>query len=326
MSLAIALSVAEILARLRPELQPERRWNVGERAPHASRNFEPDSVTGWRLKANHSFVWHLGGDSAVYSSNAQGMRAPEDFPHTCGGRRIVMVGDSFFFGTGVSIGKTVASQLADSLSHRFDVYNVAMPGFGIDQLWMSLRHNALPLCPALIVVGFVDDDWNRSLTAYRTVEEMTKPTFVLEGDSLRPQRPSDKPGAVKSLVLQHSALWRAVEVVARRLSYRTGRGEWFRLNAAMLEAMARDARSNGVPILFVRLPARDGWRSLPALRTAMARIPAPYIDLADPSAVRSDIHFPGDAHLNALGDAYVAGKIAEWIRSAGPETAGKSQR
>jgi hypothetical protein len=178
----------------------------------------------------------------------------------------------------------------------------------------------------LIVVGFVDDDWNRSLTAYRTVEEMTKPTFVLEGDSLRPQRPSDKPGAVKSLVLQHSALWRAVEVVARRLSYRTGRGEWFRLNAAMLEAMARDARSNGVPILFVRLPARDGWRSFPALRTATARIPAPYIDLADPSAARSDIHLPRDTHLSALGDAYVAGRIAEWIRSARPETAGKSQR
>jgi hypothetical protein len=322
----IALAGGEFLLRFRPELRPARRWYVGERTSRVSRNFEADSLTGWRLKAHRSFVWKLGGDSATYSSNAQGMRAAEDFPDTCGGRRIVMVGDSFFFGSGIAFERTIGAQLADSLSHRFNVYNVAMPGFGTDQMWMSLRHNALALCPDLIVVGFVDDDWNRSLTAFRTVEGMTKPTFVLEGDSLRPQRPSDKPGALKSMVLHHSAIWRAIEVVSRRLSYRTGRGEWFGVNAAMIEAMARDARAKGSSILFVRLPARDGWRSTPALRRTLARISTPYIDLADPSAARSDIHLPDDSHLNALGDAYVAGKIAEWIRSARPETAGKSQR
>ena len=314
LSLVIALAGGEFLLRLRPELRPERRWYVGEGTPRVSRDFETDPVTGWRMKANHSFVWHIGRDSAVYASNAQGMRAPNDFSDRCGGRRrIVMVGDSYFFGTGVAIDKTIGSQLADSLSHRFDVYNVAMPGFGIDQIWMSLRHKALALCPALIVVGFIDDDWNRSLTAYRTDIRMTKPTFVLEGDSLRPQRPSDRPGTLKSLVLEHSALWRAMEIVSRKLSYRTGRGEWFRLNAAMLEAMASDARSKGVPLLFVRVPARDNWRSIPALRWEMARIPAPYIDLADPSVKRSDIYLAGDDHLNSRGAAYVAGKIAEWI-------------
>ena len=311
----IALAGGEFLLRLRHELRPGRRWYVGEQSSRRSTNFEPDSFTGWRVKPHHSFVWELGGDTTTYSSNGQGMRAAEDFPDTCAGHRIVMVGDSFFFGSGIALDRTIGAQLADSLSHRFDVYNVAMPGFGIDQIWMSLRHNSLSLCPELIVVGFVDDDWNRSLTAFRDVERMTKPTFVLDGDSLRPQRPSDKPGGFKGSVLQHSAIWRAIEVVSRRLSYRTGRGEWFSLNAAMLEAMVRDARARGVAILFVRLPARDGWRSIPALRRTMARISAPYIDLADPSVARSDIHLNGDTHLNALGDAYVAGEIARWIRA-----------
>jgi hypothetical protein len=314
-SLAIALTGAELLLRLRPELRTGRRWYVGEQTSSASANFDLDSVTGWRMKPNHSFVWYIGGDSAVYSSNTQGMRASADFPKACGPRRIVLIGDSFFFGAGVEFAKTIGSQLADSLLHRADVYNVAMPGVGFDQMWMSLRHNALPLCPALIVVGFVDDDFNRSLTAYRTGERMTKPTFVLDGDSLRPERMSDRPSGLKRLVLEHSALWRAIEGVLRRLGYRSGRGEWFEVNAAILDAMVRDARSKNVPILVVRLPPRGGWRSFPALREKMTRISAPYIDLADPSRARANIHLPGDLHLNSLGDAYVAGVIARWIRS-----------
>lgn len=322
----VAFGGAELFLRRRPELKFDPRWYVGEKTTNLRRNFESDSITGWRMIPHHSFVWGLGGDSAVYSSNAQGMRASADFPDTCGANRIVMVGDSFFYGTGVAVEKTIGAQLADSLSHRFEVYSVAMPGFGIDQMWMSLRHNALPLCPALVVVGFIDDDFNRSLTAYRKLETMTKPTFVLEADSLRPERPSDKPGAVKLMLRRHSSIWRAIEVASRRLGYRTGRGEWYGLNAAMFEAMAREAKAHKAFILFVRLPARDGWRPMPALPRTMARISAPYIDLADPSLKRLDIHLTGDSHLNALGAGYVAGRIANWIRAAGPETAPKSNR
>ena len=69
----------------------------------------------------------------------------------------------------------------------------AMPGFGLDQMWMSVRHQALPLKPRLVIVAFIDEDLDRSLTAYRQWEGFNKPTFELEGGILRPQNAHDRP-------------------------------------------------------------------------------------------------------------------------------------
>jgi hypothetical protein len=310
--------VLEGVLRLRPEYRPVRRWYVGEPVWRPSRNFDPDSLTGWRMKPHHTFAERNGGAPIVYTSNAQGMRAPRDFSENCGSRPIVLLGDSFFFGTGVSFDETVGAQLEDSLVHAVDIYDLAMPGFGIDQMWMTLRHRALRLCPALLIVGFIDDDWRRSLTAHRPLGGMPKPVFVLDHDSLRRQTPADRPGPLMRFIRQHSSVWRVLELASQRLSYRAGNGEWWRVNRALLAAMANDAAMARVPILFVRLPARDIPPAFPALRDEMARIHVSYIDLADRSVVPAAIHLEGDAHLNARGHAWVAGKILEWIRSDGP--------
>ena len=60
-----------------------------------------------------------------------------------------------------------------------------MPGFGLDQMWMSVRHQALPMNPTLIIMGFIDQDLDRSLTAYRHGEGFNKPTFEMDGKVLR---------------------------------------------------------------------------------------------------------------------------------------------
>jgi hypothetical protein len=270
------------------------------------------------MKPNHSFAWPIGGRWSTYTSNAQGARANSDFSNTCGGPRIVLVGDSYFFGNGLSQEETVGAQLFDSLARSVAVYDLSMPGFGLDQIWMSLRHKAFSLCPTLVVAGFIDDDWQRSLTAYRLPEGMTKPIFLLDGDSLRQQTAADRPGAVGRLI-DRSASVQLIRLASRKLAYRFGGGGWWRLNTAILKSMARDAAAAHTPILFIRIPVRDANRSFPALRRQMQQMAANYLDLAEPSTVPSGIYLEGGVHLNARGSAFVAGAILSWIRANGPQ-------
>ena len=73
------------------------------------------------------------------------------------------------------------------------VYNLAMPGFGVDQMWLSVRHQGLPLEPDLVVVCLCDADFKRSLSAFRPEERMNKPLHKLVDGRLVPQTPADGP-------------------------------------------------------------------------------------------------------------------------------------
>lgn len=317
-----AVALAESVLHVVPAFRPIPRWFVGEQTSRPSEDFVPDSLTGWRMRAHHDFTAIADGEGAPhrFTGNAQGMRDPDDFDSACARPRIVLVGDSFFWGAGLEYSETVGAQLADSLGHQADVYNLGMPGFGVDQMFMSLRNQALALCPSLVVVGFVDADWERSLSAFRSAARwMSKPMFVVDGDSLRLATVADdRPGLIARTVQRHSSLWLLVEQAIRRRAYTAGEGTWWVLNTALLDAMARDARQAGVPVLIMRLPARNAWRAFPALGKRMARNGIPYVDLADPSLRRSDIHLSHNLHFNALGAAYTAGAICTWLRAEGP--------
>ncbi len=320
-SLALAIVATDIVLRVRPEYRPYPRFYVGQMTNRVSPNYAPDALLGWRMRPNDTLHW--GGSSTVmastYVSNAQGWRSPVDFSATCGKPRVILIGDSYIFGTGANYAQTIAARLADSLAHRADVYNMGMAGYGMDQMWMMLRHEALALCPSLLVVGFIDDDWNRSQNAFRRDQGFNKPTFVLDHDTLRPATQADTPIGPVKWIERHSAIWRLTTTAMRTWAYRTGHTNWFRLNAMLMAAMARDARAAGVPVLFVRWPNKRGaWRGSPALRVFMDSIGAPFIDLADPSLERHDIHFAMDDHLNARGVGYAASAILGWLRRREP--------
>lgn len=321
-SLVFAIVFAEAALRLSPRLGPRPRWYVGEQTNRPSHNFLYDSVTGWRMHPGFLYTTTVPGErrTITVAANAQGMRDPENFEHACSRPRVVLIGDSFVWGAGLNYEETIGAQLEDSLGHRADVYNLAMPGFGLDQMWMSLRHQALALCPTLIVAGFIDDDWDRSLSAFRSANRfMSKPTFVVDGDSLRPVRLTDpRPPVPVRVVQRYSSIWRLAELALRKQVYLEGGGNWWQLNTMLLAAMSRDAASAGKPILFVRLPAKGGWLAFPALDAWMRARHDAYVDLADPSRRRLDIHLEGNSHFNDRGAAVTAGTIVEWLRSAGP--------
>jgi hypothetical protein len=309
-----AVGLGEILVRL--VVGPLEVWApppvyVGEMASRPSSNFDADSLVGWRMRPATEFGWTIDGRQNSYRSTADGFRS-NSLPSVgqVDSAVVVVVGDSFAFGTGVAAESTFASRL-DAMLEGVGVRNLALPGMGVDQMWMVLRHYALRERPRVVVAAFIDQDWDRSLTAFRVVEGMAKPTFMVEGNTLRPAMPEDAPNAALRWLERRSALLGLVRASDRAIGYRFGRGRWWRTNVAILEAMATEARGAGSEILFVRLPIR-GARPFPALARAFAEMGAAYADLT--VYPPDGIHFATDDHINDEGHAYVAQALIVEVR------------
>jgi hypothetical protein len=315
-SISVPLAVAELaLVGLAPwpGLHPAPRAFVGEHANRPSRHFVVDDETGWRMRASTTFRWEIDGQWSHYRANAQGFRSDVDFEPDDPAHRIVIVGDSFAFGTGVELDETFGHLVDTRLGEDVVVRNLAMPGFGVDQMWMSVRHQALPMEPRLIVVAFIDEDLDRSLTAHRHVEGFGKPTFELDGGRLRPQMPDDAPHPTLSFIEHHSVLWSASRQLVRRIGHHVQIGDWWSRNAAIFRAILEDTRRAGVPVLFVRLPSKS-WRAFPSLDRLMAEEEAHWLDLGSPASRPGHaIHFADDGHIDAAGHAFVAAALLAWI-------------
>jgi len=313
-TLLIFAIAAELLLRMTGIFVPARLGWVGQFQTKRSKNFIVDPQTGWRMRPNHSFVWIYDGRPNIYQSNSQGFRSAGDFD--AGDRRykLAFVGDSFFFGTGVANDETIPAVVGKAAPARI-AWNFGMPGFGVDQIWLSARYQALPLKPDLLVVGLINDDFARSQVPYRRLEGFAKPTFKLVNDRLV-QRTTEKP---PNILLQNlderSRLGGMWENAVRWVGVHFSRGEYWTLNQAIIDALREDCRKAGVPVLFVYIPAK-GFRPFQALPAYMRRTGAEYIDLTEQRPVPPpSIYLQYDMHLSVAGHRYVADLIERWLKS-----------
>jgi hypothetical protein len=311
-SVLLALALAEGLVRV--VLGPVGTWAppnpvyVGQFENRPSENFVADERLGWRMAPGREFRWIVDGHENVYRANGDGFRSGYEREEVERASReqavVVVAGDSFAWGTGVDAEQTFAA-LLDSAMADAVVYNQALPGMGVDQMWMTVRHAGLPLGPRVVVVAFIDNDLDRSLTAFRTTEGMNKPTFMESEGGLRPQTPEDR--ARTQWLRDRSALWALARTAGRDAAYERPVGRWWSLNAAIFREIGQDAALAGAEMLFVRLPLRDG-RPFPQLGRHLDALGHSYLDLGVPT--RDGLHFDTDDHINAEGHRYVAEAIA----------------
>lgn len=273
-----------------------------------------DTVTGWRMYPSHQFSIRSAEFQTTYRSNAQGFRGDSDFDAEETRKKIVLIGDSMAFGVGVQYEETYGAVIA---AQRPDVvvYNLSMPGFGLDQMWLSVRHHALPLRPDLVLVGFIGDDFTRSLFAYRLYEGFNKPIFKVMDGRLVPKTPEDRPPVLVYFFARHSHAWTAGELALRLLKYYVPFGEWWTLNAAILDAIRHDCQTHNVPLLFIYYPSKR-WLKFPSLRAYMQQVGAHFVDLTEetPPSLQPSLHYPRDGHLNVQGHRYVAEVVLRWLR------------
>lgn len=311
-SFAISILAAEVLLWVVPSAPRPHYVPVGV-DQHETPNFVPDPILGWRLRANHVIRWDTSEYVSSASSNEEGFRDPRTFSPK--DRPIIVLGDSFSFGSGVNDDETYSARLEQALQGP-PVYNLGIPGFGVDQVWLTLRHEALPLKPRLVIVGIVEVDFERSLVTYDPGKTGARPSFVLHDGMLVPREPVDSTGRLVGYLKGSSHVWALIQAAGRAAAYHFPVGEWWTLNAALLAAIQTDCERAGVPVVFVRIPTKE-WKAFPTLRKFLLSQDAEYIDLAEglDQASAQVLFFPIDSHPNAAGHAYIAERVSAWVKT-----------
>ena len=116
--------------------------------------FDLDQELYWRLRPNQTgFVWmgNASFRSPEVRINNLGLRGPDIFPDERNKLRILALGDSYTFGSGVRDDETFATVLQQALGDGVEVINAGVPGYGIFQAERALRR-LLPLLQPQIVL------------------------------------------------------------------------------------------------------------------------------------------------------------------------------
>jgi hypothetical protein len=318
LSLALSLLAAELGLRVLAIFPPEPRYFVGELENRDSETFVADPHTGWRMRPSFDLIRPWGNKEILYRSNSEGFRSPREFEPSDVSRRIAIVGDSHSYGLGLPYDRTYGAQLEKRLGDA-EVWNFSMPGFGVDQMWQSLRHQVLPRRPDLVVVGLYPADFRRSQTAYRASAGFNKPLFRVVDGRLEPRGPADRPAAAIRFLERHSYLWALGRIAWRWAGFRWPVGEFWHLNEAILDAMRKDCAEAGVPVVFLFIPFRS-FHPFPMLQDSMARAGAAFLYLSAAPPDERERMFFDDGHLSGRGHHHVAELLHRWLeeREAAP--------
>ncbi len=272
-ALALGLGLAEAGLRLFfPQPLAERYGSPAAGGPLVA----IDPELGWTLRKNVSGVTSDEAWQADLATNALGFRDVNHGEKTAGVTRVVVLGDSFVFGSGVKQDEPVTRRLAALLGPSFEVINLGVPGYGTDQALLTLRRWAPRLSPDIVLAGFFWNDVMENASA--EMYGMPKPRFALAGDSLALLPPGEAPGRSAARRLDaalgaRSHLWSLVSRAFGRsaervepemrpvmvdLSLRSApaaREAEFALTWALFGALEREARASGAsPIVFTVPP------------------------------------------------------------------------
>lgn len=160
-------------------------------APHKVRtrayHEKYDPVMGWvnkPLKDEGVQYEHAPNRFFHVTHNSLGLRGKAaNYEKRPGTRRVLFVGDSYFWGYGVSDAEVVTEVLGRSLPPPYEVLNGGTSGYGTDQAFLWLKNEGLRYRPDIVIFGF--SSANDLLEIASSVSYYTpKPVFVFEGADL----------------------------------------------------------------------------------------------------------------------------------------------
>ena len=283
----------------------------------AKRDETFDPLLGWKLPPDTATPEVTDEYSVTYTSNRQGFRSRRDFALPAPGRRIALLGDSYTFGSGVEDDETFAAVLETLLDDTW-CDNFGIGAYGIDQMWLTLRHVALPLEPDAVILSFIRYDLERSLSSYRQDHIWRwKPAFRLSSGELVPMTNDNRPGAIRRFVEQRSRLYRVWRKTEHSLSRRYAVGGRWRLNRALFAAIRDECQRAGVPLIVVHIPI-NRRKPVPMFEREFADLGIDYLDLTSRLPEGADaLYYPRDRHFNAAGHRFAASAIHDFMVEQG---------
>ncbi len=227
--------------------------------------FEYDAYTGWRNAANiNTVVEHQGS----IRTNGQGMRNDGDFPVESENHkpRLMIVGDSYSFGYGVSNEETYAYQLAGMIP-GWEVMNMAVSATGTDQNYLTYEHHGARFKPDIVILGFYVLDYNRNTYSFR---DYAKPLYLPQPDgSLRltnvpvtpPRELIEQYRSGKKKIggwhYSYAMAWMK-QVLTDRIKRDRSEGSLGRRTlSGIMDLFAKRVRANGGKPVWVNFPIRD---------------------------------------------------------------------
>jgi hypothetical protein len=259
--------------------------------------FRNDPAIGPRHVAGYHGTMEVEGHRAVIVTDGSGLRvSPHATAPVPGARRVLVLGDSFVFGWGVTAQESVVGRLQQALGPSVEVLNGGHNGWGPDNEALFLEKEGPSLRPELVLaVVYVGNDlWNVLSGPDRAFESeglLNSRPGVLQrwNRALLPGRIADEPlpgtheSATPSLVgrlLRHSRAWL---FVSRRLALARSRRAFPAGTARPLTP--RDAEAvfirqdppefvEGWRLVRARLAEMDAWSQAHRARFAVVVAPA----------------------------------------------------
>jgi len=206
---------------------------------------------GWALEANLNLP--------TLTTNERGIRSRERFTVDASKPRILILGDSFTFGNGLSDDETWPAQL-QSLLPRHQVFNLGVDGYGMDQMLITLKETIEEVRPAFVLCAFVDDDIARNLLSFR---DYRKPRFEARGaDLVAHNLPIPLPEEVYQELVSGRPFSALAVLRLPQLIYQLLAQGWlsdrriddaFRLGGRLVEEMESVSESNGANFTLLHL-------------------------------------------------------------------------
>lgn len=149
--------------------------------------YEYHSTTAFRfIPGIKARIAHESGGYLVRTNN-MGFRCDHDFVHKkpAGIQRILLFGDSFTAGEGVSNGKRYGDLLEQKIP-GLEVYNFGLPATGTDQHFLAYQEYALEIEHDLMIISVFVENIRRIVARYRLFQDQkgedayyVKPYFEL---------------------------------------------------------------------------------------------------------------------------------------------------
>lgn len=272
--------------------------------------FEYDPDIGYR------FVPHLKTRVAspdggyLVRTNGQGFRSDREFERDDAAPRVLVFGDSFTAGDGVSNGSRY-SDVLETLLPPVEVHNFGLPGSGTDAQYICYSKLAQGAPCRAVVLAVLVENIRRIVSPYRPsqdaeggVEFLPKPYFELEGD-----------GEGERLVRHHDPVPRE-PVTARELESNDSVDRGGRFPA--LRRLVRAVGLQGVVQQLVRYqptpeydsPQDPAWRLMRAILLAWrAAIPQPVVLMPLPLYQHVEGTADATAYRQRFGELAAEGKF-----------------
>lgn len=214
-----------------------------------------DLMKGWALKPNiHNMVVF---DGKILNSNSKGIRGKNEYYKKNPNKlRILVIGDSFTFGEGVSDNETYSYYLQQMLPGT-EVINFGIHGYGHDQMLIYLKEEGIKYNPDIVILGYLYGDNIRNMLDFYYY---AKPKFELENGKLKlTNSPVLPPKSILQKEFYRLKIFDTIVALNQEILRISGvtQKNMEKLTEAILDEMFKTIKSiNAVPI-FVYLPVES---------------------------------------------------------------------